>query len=186
MAWHFASEFSEITEVMAKSDELRKAMIALVNTAPHHGKALEGGTRQRVFKSMLTDLILGKLPLSDSYTTVEALIPAAESIHADDRRTFSKGWGKRLVRIQLSRFYNRAIMEELLSQNETQCFVPHSKEESSDTCIKGLAGKDHDLKVLHERLVDAHDNGNHKKYENLIKVPNHPHCSHVVAPPRKK
>lgn len=91
-----------------------------------------------------------------------------------------KGWDQRLVHTHFSRLYNQAVLELLAHEGHTECFVPHSSHERPDgECGLVLAGRRHDIAVLFVRLVDAYLK--HKRVD-APKVPNHPHCTHVVGP----
>ena len=88
------------------------------------------------------------------------------------------------MRTQFSRFYNQAVLEELRARGETECFVAHSSAEASDSpCSTLLAGNHHPIAVLHERLLANHSRG---QWDQSLKVPNHPHCTHVVSPSTRK
>ena len=60
------------------------------------------------------------------------------------------------------------------------CFVPHSDEQdASSACTQQLAGGLHSVTMLYTRLLDNYQMGNWLKE---VKIPNHPHCTHVVRP----
>ena len=102
------------------------------------------------------------------------------SKYATDSRVFPSGWAERLVRIQLSRFYNQAVLEMLIEKGKTQCYVPHSKHEELNTnCSKMLAGNTHEIKELYDKLIRTYENG---VYDKEVKIPDHPHCTHVIKP----
>jgi hypothetical protein len=102
--------------------------------------------------------------------------------HASNRRVFAKNWPQRLVRTQLNRFYNQALLQHLLESNETLCEVPRSSEERGDSrCSRELAGTTQEVRHLHERLLSVYARG---EAASLPLVPDHPHCTHVVRPRR--
>lgn len=176
----YANEFSDISATLAERKDLRQAVLQLIDNQPVWAKALEGGDRLTRFRTILKKLVTGEMDLIEAYqgTTVE--LPRDGSIHVHNNRVFPKDWAERLVRTEYSRFYNQAVMEKLLAEGNTQCFVPHSSQEKPDSkCSIYLAGRVHDLKVLYDRLIEAHSKGN---YSSDLKIPDHPHCTHVVTP----
>lgn len=180
MAEIYANDFAEILDILARNTELRRAVERLTDTEAMPGKVTEGGDRLRRFRQMLKELINGGLTLEEAYARTERDLPRADSPYAHDNRVFPEDWGERLVRTQLSRCYNQAVMEQLLSEGAAECFVPHSSLEDSDTpCSRQLAGHNHDLRTLYERLVRAYREG---VWTDEIKIPNHPHCTHTVTP----
>jgi hypothetical protein len=174
-----ASDFTGVLTVFSQNDELRNAALNLIANQPMPGKVTEGEGRLEKFRVILTDLVNGQINLTEAYVRTSVDLPRQASPHSGNNRVFPDGWEERLVRTQLSRFYNQAVMEKLLSEGENQCFVPHSSAEASDSaCSIHLAGSNHDLKTLYNRLVDSYTNG---KWIQDVKIPNHPHCTHVVS-----
>jgi hypothetical protein len=93
---------------------------------------------------------------------------------------FASGWAKRLVHTHMGVFYTWAVLEFLLAAGATQCFVPHAPAESAtSTCSRSLAGHTHDVVVLRDRLIQSYVA---KQPTRAPLIPNHPHCTHVVAP----
>lgn len=176
----FASDFSEIPEALSNNPSLKERLLSLVSTKPIVGKVLEGGDRLNQFKKILASVVEGKITFEKALNEVESQIPRHTSIYSGSNSVFASGWAERLLRTQLSRFYNQAVMEEELSKGKTECFVPPSTTEKADSqCSLLLAGKVHDISHLHHLLVAAYENGNWSKEP---KIPDHPHCSHVVKP----
>lgn len=146
------------------------------------GKVTEGGARLQAFRGILQDLIAGRLDLLAAYQRTQSLLPREQSPHSYDNHVFPHDWGERLVRTQLSRCYNQAVMEELLASGQIMCHVPHSQAEAAtSSCSQQLAGGNHDLRTLHDRLVASYRDG---KWTKEVKIPNHPHCTHTVTPAR--
>lgn len=178
----YAREFSEITAILAANAELRAAVDALAATEPMPGKVTEGGDRLLRFRPVLRDLIAGRISLDQAYQRTGQQLPRSGSPHARDNRVFAGGWEERLVRTQLSRCYNQAAIEALLAEGHAQGFVPHSSAEKPDSqCSRQLAGANHDLVILRDRLIQSYREGNWSKEP---KIPEHPHCTHVITPPR--
>jgi hypothetical protein len=176
----FADEFREIPTVLSSNTALRQLVIDLIKSEPIKGKALEGGNRVEVFREVLLNLASGTLDLDPAYAETEKRIPRAESPYSASNQVFAKGWGKRLVRSQYSRFYNHAVMKFLIDKDEVECFVPHSTEEKPDSnCSLYLAGKKHKVKDLYDMMIAGYHYDNWSK---LPKIPDHPHCTHVVKP----
>ena len=93
---------------------------------------------------------------------------------------FASGWAERLVRTQFSRFYNQAVLQQLTAHGDTECFVPHSaSEQASSQCSQLLAGRTHNVQGLLTLLADSYALG---QFSKTPKIPDHPHCTHVVRP----
>lgn len=182
MAPPYAEDFGEILATLAANPALRQAVAKLAATEPMPGKVTEGGVRLQTFRGILEDLTAGRIDLHSAYQRTQHLLPREQSPHAQDNRVFGHDWGERLVRTQLSRCYNQAVMEELLASGQTVCHVPHSQAEAATSpCSQQLAGANQDLRTLYERLVASYRDG---KWTSDVKIPNHPHCTHTVTPAR--
>lgn len=178
----YAEDFADIPRALAENEPLRTAVLALIAVEPMPGKGTEGGDRLLRLRGILRDLVEGKVRIPQAYARVEAELPAHRSMYAGNNRVFPANWQERLIRTQLSRFYNQAVLEELLARGETRCYVPHSgAEDRSSDCSMHLAGGHHDARMLHQRLVSAYRDG---LFQKELKIPNHPNCTHVVAPPQ--
>ncbi len=181
MADIYARELYEIGEVLSQNEELREAVIALVEKKPIPGKVTDGGDRVERFRAILKDLFNGGINFSEAYRRTEIELPRDFSIHQENNRVFASGWAERLVLIQYSRFYNQAVMEKLRNEGHTECYVPHSRgEDASSPCSQHLAGRNHSLEPLYKLLIDSYELG---EWTRELKIPNHPHCTHVVKPP---
>jgi hypothetical protein len=176
----FAKEFRDITATLSENTELRDAVLTLIDEQPVPGKVTEGGDRLLRFKEILKRLVRGEIRMTEAFYQTESELPREGSFYAANNRVFPSGWAERLVRTQFSRFYNQAVMEQLLSEGQTQCFVPHSSEEDSGSkCSMNLAGGAHDIRVLYSRLIESYARGN---WSGDLKIPEHPHCTHVISP----
>ena len=183
MSNQYAENFFDILNVLAANRNLRQGVITLIKNEPMPGKILEdnNGKRLEIFRDILTDLVNGVISLTEAYQRTEDELPRHTSPHSSNNRVFAKGWSERLVRIQLSRFYNQAVLEQLQSKSIDICFVPHSVEEdTSSACTQQLAGKQHQVAMLYDHLIEAYQKG---IWSKEVKIPNHPHCTHVVRPP---
>ena len=175
----WANDFGEILPTLQQRSDLRERMTGLI-AQDMPGKVTEGGDRKDQLRSILTDLFEGRLSLDESYREVSRQLPRMSSIHRGNNHVFNSGWEERQVRTQLSRFYNQAVLELLAADGQHRCFVHHSSAEDPATpCSINLAGREHDIAVLHERLVG---NYTHGRWTRDLKLPNHPHCTHVVSP----
>ena len=182
MSNQYAEDFFEILDVLTINNELQRLIIALIESEPIPGKVLESnsGDRLGVFKDILIELVNGKVSLDTAYQQTETKLPRHTSLHKSNSRVFPGGWSERLIRTQLSRFYNQAVLKQLLEDGVENCFVPHSEsEEASSRCTQELAGGQHPVATLYDRLIDNYSNGN---WSREIKIPDHPHCTHVVRP----
>lgn len=182
MADVYAQDLTEVADTLHRNDALRRRVLDLIASEPIAGKVTEGGDRLARFRAILSDLTSGKLDMQGATRRTIAELPRETSPHSDSSRVFLSGWHERLVLTQFSRFYNQAVMETLLEAGETQCFVPHSDiEDASSPCSRQLAGANQDLRTLYNRLTRSYGDG---VWSQEVKIPNHPHCSHVVTPPR--
>lgn len=183
MTEEYANDFTEIPQTLEANSALRVAVVAVVEREAMPGKATEGSDRLERFRRILIDLVNGRLSLEGAYERTEQELSRDTSPHRDDNRVFAAGWAERLVRTQLSRCYNQAVMEKLLSEGATMCFVPHSSAEDPGTaCSLELAGGHHELQPLYERLTRAYRDG---VWSREVKIPNHPHCTHTITPSRE-
>ena len=176
----YAKDFFDIPATLASNDNLREEVIALIQSAPMPGKVLEGNNRLEIFRAILIDLVNGQINLGEAYLRTEKELPRHTSPYSSSNRVFAQGWAERQVRTQFSRFYNQAVLERLHNKGATMCFVPHSAaEDISSPCTQLLAGRKQSVDVLYQRLIDAYARGN---WSEEVKIPNHPHCTHVVMP----
>lgn len=179
----YAVQFSEITTVLAANTQLRAAVDNLAATEPMPGKATEGGNRLNQFRIILRDLIAGRIGFEEAILRTGQGLPRSESLHAASNKVFATGWEERLVRTQLSRCYNQAVIEMLLAEGHTSGFIPHSSEEDQNSrCTRELAGANQDLSTLFGRLVRVYREGNWNSPPAMI--PDHPHCTHTITPPQ--
>ncbi|EOF5041503.1 hypothetical protein ACK1M2_003048 [Providencia rettgeri] len=177
----YASDFEEIPSALKNNLELRNHIISLIKTKNIVGKVTEGSGRLEKFRVILANLVNGQSTLAEAIATTNSELERYTSNYPDNNRVFAQGWAERLVRTQLSRFYNQSIMEIELSKGRTECYVPPSRnEDPSSNCSQILAGKSHGISHLLNLLVSSYENGAWK--DNTPKIPDHPHCTHVVKP----
>jgi len=176
----YAKEFSEIPQTLLLNEELRSSVIKLIDEQPMAGKVTEGADRLNRFRKILKTFAVGELGLVEAYRTTSAEIPRHLSSYSANNNVFCDRWAERLVRTQYSRFYNQAVLEQLIAEGHSECFIHHSSEEAENSkCSQYLAGRAHDPHILHHRLINAYANG---AWNKELKLPDHPYCSHVVAP----
>lgn len=176
----YAKEFAEISEALTANTKLQEAMLLLVGNQPIAGKVIEGANRLSVFREILQRLISGEISFLQANREVENNISSLTSIHAHNVKVFPSRWAERLLRTQYSRFYSQTVLEKLLDNGETDCYIAHSSEESvASNCSRFLAGYNHDAGQMHSRLISAYGQG---IWDKSLKVPDHPHCSHVISP----
>jgi|SRR5471030_2547595 len=179
MIFH-ASDFYEIPEALSNNQSLKEHMLNLIASKGISGKVIEGGDRAKKFRSILSKLTTGELSLDQAIKAVDSELSRHTSIFADENKVFASGWSERLIRTQFSRFYNQAILESELSKGNPECYVPpSSQEKTSSQCSQLLAGRSHDVSYLLRLLVKSYEDGN---WDKTPKIPDHPHCTHVVKP----
>lgn len=176
----YANEFNEILIALNSNSELRRRVVELIQDKPILGKSIEEDTRVNKFREILTELVDGNISsLEESYAKVESVIPRNESRYYSDNRVFASGWAERLVRTQLSKFYNQAILEELKDRGEEECFVPASSSHNLSSRCAIIQNETYKVEELLQNLIENYENG---EYDSSIKIPEHPHCSHVIRP----
>ena len=177
----YTNQFSEIPAALASDAKLRGRALLLAGHEPMPGKVTEGGTRLDELRVLLTRIIEGRITPAEAYAQVEGAIPREQSEHSANSRVFPTAWGERLIRTQLSRLYNQAVLELAIDNGIEEVFVPHSSEEEGGSpCTQLLAGGRHQTRELLERLVRAYSQSDFGMTEP--KIPQHPHCTHVVVP----
>ena len=177
-AW--AQQFRDIPQTLAVRPDLRAAMRALLDQHELPVKVTEGGDRSAQRRAILGALFDGALTLDQAIAETEARLSRETSPHRTNNQVFASGWAKRLIYTHTSVFYTWAVLEHLRAAGQARCFVPRSPTEAAGSpCSRLLAGRDHPIAVLRERLIAVYV-VKQPLHEPLI--PNHPHCTHVVAP----
>lgn len=176
----YAQHFYEIPEVVEQNDELRNRILELISNEPIPGKVTEGGTRVQSTRNILTRFFEGEVSVEESIDLVSEEIPRRESQYSHDNRVFPDNWDERLIRTQISRFYNQAVLESLAERGQEECFIPSSDYEDLDSpCTIQLAGSTAPVDTLLNRLHRSYREG---EWHDEVMVPNHPHCTHTVTP----
>ena len=177
---NYASEFNEILIALTENSESKKRVLNLIQNKPILGQVIEEDGRVNEFRKILARLVEGKITnLEVSFVEVESKLPRNQSIHFRNNRVFASGWAERLVRTQLSRFYNQAVLEELNENEKEECYVPVSTSSNLSSRCAIIQDKNHNVKELLANLITNYEKG---QYDSSIKLPDHPHCSHVVKP----
>lgn len=173
-----AVDFTGIPEAVRTHPALRDRILDLVRTQAIAGRATEGPGRETALREILARFFSDESDLAQSAAETASQLPRSSSPHASDNKVFARGWEERLVRTQVSRFYNQAVLGTLVEQGAKDCFVDHSScEEASTQCSRYLAGRRHDPQVLLDRLIRSYQDG---KWDKSPKIPDHPHCTHTV------
>lgn len=176
----YAEHFQEILPALKTLPKLQQHVDALIQSDTLQGKVLEGGERTQSFRKILSDLVNHQVTLEQAYLHTAQQLPPYTSPHSRDKRVFCSRWNERLVRTQLSRFYTQAVLESLLASGIEQCTVPHSPdEEASSPCSRHLAGHTLSVQNLYDLLIQGH---RHNRWTRQPMIPDHPNCTHVVAP----
>lgn len=176
----YATQFSEIPDAIAARPDLRATMKALLVQYEIPVKVTEGGERRDARRAILGAVFDGALTLDAAIAETERQLARDGSPHRDNNLVFARGWAKRLIHTHTSVLYSWAVLETLIAAGAPRCFVPHSSAESSTSaCSRLLAGRTHEVAVLRDRLVSSYVA---KQQSRAPLVPNHPHCTHVVAP----
>ena len=177
-AW--AQQFHDIPATLEERPDLRAAMRRLLDEHELPVKVTEGGDRCAQRRAILGALFDGALTLDQAVAETETRLAREGSPHRTSNLVFATGWAKRLIHTHTSVLYVWAVLDHLLAAGEPRCFVPHSPAETgTSACSRLLAGRAHPADVLRDRLIDVYV---HKETSRAPLVPNHPHCTHVVAP----
>ncbi len=180
MTASYANDFYQIQESLTNNSSLRRKTLDLVQSEPIAGKVTTGGSRLEDFREILIDFFDLKIDLNAAISCTERRIPRQQSMFSGDNRVFASGWSERLVRTQISRFYNQAVLEIIIESGSDDCFVNHSEsEQTSSKCSQQLAGSTHSARVMLERLKSSYGDG---QWNKDLKLPDHPHCTHTFSP----
>lgn len=176
----WAHEFGEVPGLLAERPDLVLVMRALLSNYEIPVKVTEGGDRRARRKAILDALFTGALTLDAAVTETERQLARDDSPHAASNLVFATGWARRLIHTHTNVFYCWAVLEQLMAAGQTRVHVPHARSEAATSrCARELAGRDHDAATLRDRLVQSYVE---KRAMRVPLVPNHPHCTHVVAP----
>jgi len=178
----FATDFYEIIPALSKNSELKGKVLSLIESRPVMGKAIEEENRKIKFREILKKLVEGEITdLKSAEAQVQVKISRNTSKYSSNNKIFSQDWAERLVRTQLSIFYNQAVMEIIINSGKEECFIPHSAyEDYNSFCTTKMAGKKHKVKELYNKLIDVYENENYDR--RAITIPQHPNCTHVIRP----
>lgn len=177
----FAHEFDDIPEALSLNAPIRYRFLRLVQTDPIVAKVTQEADRLGAFRSILLEFGEGQTSLSQAIASTQQRLDPTSSAYSSDKRVFAKGWSERHVRTQVSRFYNQAVLESLNESGCETCFVPPSSREKPDSpCTLAYAGKLLEVRLLYDLLTMSYREGNWASGQ--IKIPDHPHCTHVVRP----
>lgn len=176
----WAQQFGDIPATLAMRPDLRAEMRRLLEQHELPVLVTEGGDRRAQRRAILGSLFDGSLTLDQAIAETELRLGRETSPHRANNRVFATGWARRLVHTHTAVLYCWAVLEQLLAAGQSRCFVPHSPAESATSaCSRLLAGRDHAAAVLRDRLIEVYVA---KEPSRAPLVPNHPHCTHVVAP----
>ncbi|EMX0312997.1 hypothetical protein AAFZ98_003070 [Vibrio parahaemolyticus] len=179
-ATSYAKDFYEIPESLKNNSSLKRKALDLVQSEPIAGKVTTGGSRLDDFREILIDFFDLKIDLNAAIAETKNKLPRQQSMFSGDNRVFASGWAERLVRTQVSRFYNQAVLESIIESGSDDCFVEHSSnEQASSNCSKQLAGATHSAQVMLDRLKSSYGGG---AWGKELKLPDHPHCTHTFSP----
>lgn len=176
----YAKDFGEIAESVRRNEKLKSRIIRIIEIEKISGKVTEGEGRLDALKEILCSYFRSEIDIDQAIADVEFKLPRHYSAYENNNRVFPQGWTERLIRTSISRFYNQAVLMEIIESGGTECFIPHSASESHDSkCSKYLAGSKQSAEVMLERLFNAYRDG---IWNDDLKIPEHPHCTHTVQP----
>ena len=176
---NWANNFYEISSALYGNSWIREKTLILIESKNIAGKALEGGNRIEIFKDILGKLVEGEISLDEAINETASMLNRNSSMHSANNRVFPSGWEERLVRTIFSKLYNQAVLYYILDNNMAYCHVPHSSYEDSASNCSQYAGRNYNAAALLKKMEDAYENG---VFTKEFKIPDHPHCTHVVRP----
>lgn len=180
MTASYAKDFYEIPESLMNNSLLKRKALNLVQFELIAGKVTIGSSRLDDFREILIDFFDLQIDLNIAVSETERKLPRQQSVFSGDNRVFASGWAERLVRTQVSRFYNQAVLESIIESGNDDCFVKHSaNEQGSSKCSLYLAGTTQSAQVMLERLKSSYGEG---VWGKDLKLPEHPHCTHTFSP----
>lgn len=112
----WATYYGEIPSAFSDNDEVRSHSLELIAEEPLIAKSLEGGTRKDDFREILAEFNRGAIDHDTAEKRILQELPASESLHRGNSHVFNNQWAERLIRSQVSRFYNQAVLESLRSK----------------------------------------------------------------------
>lgn len=176
----YAKDFSEISDSLKNNFSLKCKVLDLVQSEPIAGKVIAESSRLENFREILIDFFNLKIDFNTAIIETENRLERHESMYSNDNRVFARGWSERLVRTQISRFYNQAVLEFIVESGSDECFVEHStNQQGSSQCSQQLVGTTQSAKIMLERLKISYGDG---KWSDDLKIPEHPHCTHTFTP----
>lgn len=186
----YANDFSDIQLVLEYDNHLRQSIKGLILNQIMTGnvfvsKADEDQIRIDKFRAILCLYFSCTIDFYQAKIETEIKLNRKDSCYENDNRTFCTNWSSRLLRTQISRFYNEAILNQLIADGEQFCYIAHSKmkvknESSKFPLCACLVDKMLDPIELLDNLVDAY--GGNCNYKAEPKIPSHPHCTHTIQP----
>lgn len=180
----WARHYLEIPEAIDENEDLRAKIADLIPDRPIHGKKVEGGDREHKARDILIDFFDCQFGYEEAYRRVLNDLPREESPYAHDNRTFSSDWNESLIRMHTVRFYNHGAFKHLKDLGYSQCYIPHSPHEYTDSeCTRELAGGTWEIDPLLDRLTERYDNEN---YDTAVTIPSRPNCTHTPVPPEEQ
>ena len=180
MTVSYAKDFYDIPESLSNNPELKRKVLDLVQYEPIAGKVTTGGERLEDFREILIDFFDLRIDLNTAITETEDKLNRNFSMYSGDNRVFAKGWSDRLVRTQVSRFYNQAVLQLIIDNGSDECRIEHSaNEDQGSKCSQQLAGTIQSASVMLQRLTSSYGDGN---WGRELKLPEHPHCTHTFSP----
>lgn len=177
----WAHHYLEIPEAIRNNNNLQSKIAGLIPGRPIHGKRAEGGNREQAARDIMIDFFDCQIEYPEAYERVLQELPAHESRYSGDRQVFSRDWNKAVVRMQAVRFYNHGAFLHMKDLGYSECYIPHSPHEYSDSkCTIQLAGDTWEIDPLLDWLVERYDNEN---YNTPVTIPSRPNCTHTPVPP---
>lgn len=177
---NYANDFEEISTALSNNDELKRQVLTLVQSEPIAGKVTEGGNRLDEFRKILIDFFTEETDLPQAITQTEQRLNRYTSIHSGNNRVFPARWPEKLVRTQVSRFYNQAVLIIIIAHGSDSCFVSHSNnEDPASRCSRELANTTQNARQMLQRLKSSYGDGN---WTGDLTLPEHPYCTHTFRP----
>jgi hypothetical protein len=134
-------------------------------------KALRLPEAKKNFKEILYSLYTSSITFEQACHRTEQ-----EIVTPPDYRKIRR-WGERLVRTEMSKIFTLGYGDYLLSIGERECFIPHTKLDESEECLRVIAGRRFSIELIQMNI-----------YKNYglrppihPTVPLHANCRHIIT-----
>jgi hypothetical protein len=109
----WATDHTDLLETLAQRSDLKRLMLHLIATERILEPELEAPQRVQEFRRLLTQLLRERDDVAWIASQLEERLSSRDAVYRQDAMLFEPGWAGRVVRRQLLRFYNQAVLMTL-------------------------------------------------------------------------